>query len=298
MAKSLFKEGDVVIVDAPSGSFDFDKGDILTITQSRSTIPNCRRNSDGEEGYVRQDCVKLYEAKQTTTTPSKFKVGDKVRIRQDAPQEYGGHEIGYVGVITSKNHDETKRPHCWFIDDDYYNSEDDMELVDDESVTARFKFKKGDRVRAIRNSPWYDVGYIGTVDEDASDVPYVNWDTDCKNKCTAADQDNLELVKEPPCCIVEGTKSSPIPIFVSRDPATTIRKPNKSIIMSIISKLKSIKEKEPVKSLKKYGFLDSDSEATEEAMRLYVTQKMIADSEFFAENVQPLIDEDKKSETK
>jgi len=65
------------------------------------------------------------------------------------------------------------------------------------------KFKKGDRVEVIKCDDYqkakykYEVGYIGTINEDDSENPFVFFDEEISNYTslgTAVDQSELKLI--------------------------------------------------------------------------------------------------------
>lgn len=65
------------------------------------------------------------------------------------------------------------------------------------------KFKKGDRVRLTSHdelSPTYEIGSTGTVAENGSDCPWIQWDFAAKNGMSrwGCEQHNLELVEPQP----------------------------------------------------------------------------------------------------
>lgn len=67
------------------------------------------------------------------------------------------------------------------------------------------KFKKGDRVRATVDSPFYKVGQVAIVDEDGSTVPFVKWVGD---EIWAVPQTHLELLP-----VASATSSADKPPF-------------------------------------------------------------------------------------
>ena len=158
----LFEVGDEVRVRQPTNLFHSELGKVVSIDHVKLVykVVFHRGNSDV---YT---CFDLILVKRQGETSMKFKVGDKVKVKDS----WRGNS-GKVGTISRAGWGTMYKYRVEFEDaDPEAFKEEELELVKEEE--KEMEFKVGDKVRMIRNTCG-NRGKIGTLEKiDTSTMPY------------------------------------------------------------------------------------------------------------------------------
>lgn len=152
-----------------------------------------------EEGEIKRLGAELKEAKEKVALPERYiinenatilfwKNGEKTVVKRCEEDEFNPR-LAFLTAFFQRYCGMSKNKANKYLANLEVEENKDKEQDINKS---RYKFKIGDRVKALSTNRYVERGWIGTVRE-LSVCPFVDWDN---GEYWAQDQDDLSLIKE------------------------------------------------------------------------------------------------------